>query len=297
MADKEDKNNNPDGEKGSSRDEAGATREQQESPRNQTDVSQDQGSQSTSSRQLPDKFLLLRWVLINLPYAFAGLLIGIFFFYIRDYGYGLSTIIGVGTFALLFVIPFYIGERAARVLPPLNIPLRLLHFTAVTGVQMVLVFLIVLTALLKDHVDPETLPEVPVSERLGGTPGLPEEEWSLVPEEGLAAPDEHLPDDREALSPDRDEDVSEADATEDDPHEEDVMRKLFLNILDRAELSLAVADSGELGRFPMQTSFSLLMALAAGFLSWVTFRKRPWRIKFQEAKYDEDDPFRVTMQE
>ncbi len=245
--------------------------------------------------QLPDRFTLLRWVFINLPYAFAGLLIGIYFYYIREYGQGLSTIIAVGTFALLFVVPFYIGEKISKVAPPLNIPLRLLHFTAVTGVQMVLVFLIVLTALLKDQVDQQALPETPVSERLGGTPGLPEEEWALVPDEGRTAPDEHLPDDREALAPERDQDVSEAEAGDDDSREEDAIRKLFMNILDRAELSLAVADSGNPGRFPFQTFFSGLMGLAAGFLSWITFKKRPWRIRFQEVKYEEEDPFRVPM--
>jgi hypothetical protein len=253
--------------------------------------------QPVKNWRLPDGFTLLRWVFINLPYAFAGLLIGIYFFYLRDYGQGLSTIIAIATFALLFVVPFYIGEKASKLAPPLNIPLRVLHFTAVTGVQMVLVFLIVLTVLLKDQVDQQALPETPVSERLGGTPGLPEEVWPLVPEEGRTAPDDHLPDDREALASKQDTEVSEAEAVDDDPREEDAIRKLFMNILDRAELALAVADSENLGRFPLQTFFSILMGLAAGLLSWMTFKKRPWRIKFEKAQYEEDDPFRVPMNE
>jgi hypothetical protein len=252
---------------------------------------------STRGRQLPDIFTVLRWVMINLPYAFAALLVALYYLYVRDFGQGLSTLMGILVFVLLFVVPFYIGEAVRKVPGFLQLPARMLHFVTVTGVQMAFVFLIVLTALIKDHVNSQALPEIPVSERLGGTPGLSGEEWPLVPEEGRTAPDEHLPDDREALAPERDEGITEEVQGEDDAREQDAVRKLFMNMLDRAELWMAVAGSGELGRFPLQTFFSMLMGLAAGFLSWLAFKKRPWRIKFQEAKYEEDEQFRFPLRE
>jgi len=251
---------------------------------------QEQPQGASSGLQMPDRFTVLRWVFINIPYAFAGLLVGIYYYYIRDYGQGLGTIFGLGAFVLLFVVPFYIGEAAKKVRSPLNIPVRFLHFFTVTGVQMVFAFLIVLTMLVKDHVDPAALPETPVSERLEGTPGLPEEEWPLAPETEPTTPDEHIPDSPEALDPSQD-DVEAVDGVE----SEDAARHFFLFVLDHAELSLAIVNSDELSRFPLQTFFSALAGIVFGLISWVTFKKRPWRIKFREVKYEEPDEFRLPM--
>jgi len=241
--------------------------------------------------QVPDKFTVLRWIFINIPYAFAGLLVGIYYYYIRDYGQGLGTIFGLGAFILLFIVPFYIGETAKKTRSPLHIPMRFLHFVAVNGVQMAIAFLIVLTMLVKDQVDPAVLPETPVSERLGGTPGIPEEEWPMAPETEPTVPDEHIPDSPEALDPSLDDVDDDVEYME----REDAARHFFLDILDHAELSLAIVKSGELSRFPLQTFFSALAGIVFGLISWVTFKKRPWRIKFREVKYEEPDELRLPM--
>ncbi len=270
--------------------------EEVEVPQEKPEKPQKKAEKSPEGWRMPDVFTVLRWGFINLPYAFAGLLVGIYYYYIRDYGQGISTIFAAVTFVLLFVVPFYIGEKAKTVPSPLKVPMRLLHYVAVSGVQMALVFLVVLTVLVKDHLSPDVLPATPVSERLGGTPGLPEEEWAVPPEFGQLVPDEVVPDDAEALDPEPAEIEDDPDdALTDDVLTDDAVRSFFLNVLDRAELSLAVVKSGELDRFPFQTFFSALMALAVGFLSWLAFKKRPWRIKFQEVKYEEEDPFRTPM--
>lgn len=223
--------------------------------------------------RVPDLFTLLRWLLINLPYATAALLVGLYYYYIRDFGQGLGTIFGILVFVLLFVIPFYIGEKANKLAPPLNMPVRFLHFISVTGVPMVLAFLIVLTVLVKDHVDPDVLPEVPVSERLESfsraleTDAVPETDATPEPGEESAVPSE-----TEAV-----EDVEDVTL--------DVFQRFARTVLDRAEITLVIVQGGDLARFPVQVFISVFVGLAVGFLSWVTYRKRPWKVKIQEVNY------------